>query len=152
MAKKAGTVRFTNGMIRYAFGIITLIVLLAGISNALHGSTRLGGSIALAVGLFFAYRTTRCGVIIIDQQGVATRGLFLDHRYAYADLAGVEVDTPGARGGYGREHLLFHLADGRRAAFRAFSSMPTREGAQDTAVRWAANAINQQIERARSNN
>ena len=30
--------------------------------------------------------------------------------------------------------------------------MPTREGAHDTAVRWAANAINQQIERARSNN
>ena len=91
-------------------------------------------------------------MIIIDQEGVTTRGLILDHHYAYTDLSSVEVETPGARGGYGREHLLFHLVDGRRAEFRAFSSMPARDGAQDTAVRWAATAINQQIERTRSNN
>jgi hypothetical protein len=147
--QKPGTIRFTNGAIRIPFGILSLILLLAGLSNALDSNTRIGGTIAFVVGLFFAYRTTRCGVFILDDGGVTTRGLLIDHRYAYTDLSRVEVDTPGARGGYGREHLLFHFADGRCAEFRAFSSGPTREGSQDTAVRWAANVINQKIARVR---
>jgi hypothetical protein len=147
MAKQQvrGAVRFTNGHIRIWFGILSCIVLLAGLSNALHSSTRLGGSIALVVGAFLVYRTMRCAVIVIDPMGVTTRGLVIDHHYAYNALSKVEVDTPGARGGYGREHLVFHRTDGRVAAFRAFSSMPVREGAQDTRVRWVANVINQQI-------
>jgi hypothetical protein len=152
MAKQPGAVRFTNGLIRYGVGLLTFIVLMAGVSNALHDNTRLGGSIALAVGLFFAYRTTRCGVIIIDREGVTTRGIVIDHHYPYTDLDHVDVDIPGERGGYGREHLVFHRTDGRRAEFRAFSSMPSREGSQDTAVRWAQHVINEGIERARSSN
>src|SRR6266511_4437648 len=80
--------------------------------------------------------------------GVSTRSIVRTRRYGFSDLRSVTVAV-GRTGltGFGREHLVLHLSDGRVVAFKELNCSPPKAAGAMSIVRCAAACINARLPR-----
>lgn len=71
-------------------------------------------------------------------------------RYSFSELraVGVEVGRTGVNG-FGREYLMFYLADGRDVAFKELNCRPPTTD-EPTVVRRAAACVNERLASVRT--
>jgi hypothetical protein len=71
----------------------------------------------------------RTACLVLRDDHIEARGVGGTTRFGLADLERVEVSV-GRTGpaGIGREHLVFHLNDGRTIVFKDFNAKPSRDG------------------------
>jgi hypothetical protein len=106
----------------------------------------LSGLGLVAFGVIMVVRGYQSASVVVEDTGVLTRSFFFTRRYSFSDIDRVEV-VAGSIGPNPtpRDHLVFHLADGKVRRFGEFNSPPPREGFPPTAVRRAATLIEERL-------
>src|SRR5690606_1358394 len=105
-----------------SFGGLLAILGIAGLAASSGTAV-----IYLLFGVFTIARGLRSSSVIVDESGVTTRSMVRTRRYPFSELRGVEVAV-GRTGfaGFGREHLVFHRADGEDVAFKELNCPPPK--------------------------
>lgn len=137
--------RFDNRVAQIALGVFSALIALIGLAGLTEPSSRGTGALFLVAGVFFIVRSLRSSAVVLYESGVSTRSIARTRRYAFSELRGVDVAV-GRTGltGFGREHLVLHLADGQDVAFKELSCPPPQGGATSI-VRRAAACINERL-------
>lgn len=136
--------RFDNRVAQIAmagFGGLLAILGLAGLAASLDAA-----AIYLLLGMFTVARGLRSSSVTVDESGVTTRSMVRTRRYLFSELRAVEVAV-GRTGftGFGREHLVFHRADGQDVPFRELNCRPPNTPDATSVVRRAAACITERL-------
>lgn len=126
-----------------AFGGLIVVIGLAGLAESLWRGT---AAIYLLFGVYTIVRGLRSSCVVVDGSGVMTRSMVRTRRYPFSGLREVEVAV-GRTGmaGFGREHLVFHRADGQDVAFKELNCRPPKPPETTSVVRRAAACINERL-------
>lgn len=136
--------RFDNRVaqiITAAFGGLLALLGLAGLAASSGTAV-----IYLLFGVYTIVRGLRSSRVVVDGSVVTTRSMVRTRRYPFSELRGVEVAV-GRTGfaGFGREHLVFHRADGQDIAFKELNCPPPKPPETSSVVRCAAACINERL-------
>lgn len=139
--------RFDNRVAQIAgavFGALIVVIGMAGLAESSFGTA----AVYLVFGAYTVVRGLRSSRVVVDGSGVTTRSMVRTRRYPFSELRGVEVAV-GRTGfaGFGREHLVFHRADGQDVAFRELNCRPAKPPDTTSIVRRAAARINERLPR-----
>lgn len=137
--------RFDNRVAQIAgaaFGSLIVVIGLAGLAASSFGTAL----IYLLFGGYTIVRSLRSSCVVVDGSRVSTRSMVRSRRYPFSELRGVEVAV-GRTGlaGFGREHLVFHRADGQDVAFKELNCPPPKAAETTSIVRRAAACINERL-------
>jgi len=138
--------RFDNRqaqIVTAAFGALIVVLGLAGLAASSGTAV-----VYLLFGVYSVVRGLRSSRVVVDGSGVTTRSMVRTRRYGFSELRGVEVAV-GRTGfaGFGREHLVFHRADGEDVAFKELNCPPPKPLETTSVVRRAAACINERLPR-----
>lgn len=136
--------RFDNRVAQIAiasFGGLLAVLGLAGLAGSLGTAV-----IYLLFGVFTIARGLRSSSVTVGESGVTTRSMVRTRRYLFSELRAVEV-AAGRTGfaGFGREHLVFHRADGQDVPFKELICPPPKVPDATSVVRRAAACITERL-------
>jgi hypothetical protein len=140
--------RFDNRQAQIVLAAVAGLFVLIGLAGVAESSSRVEGAVYLLFGGFSLVRALRTSCVSVDGLGVSTRSMVRTRRYLFSELRGVEVAV-GRTGfaGFGREHLVFHRADGQDVAFKELNCRPPKPPDTTSVVRRAAACINERLPR-----
>lgn len=127
-----------------AFGALLVLLALGGLAASSGTAV-----IYVAFGVYTVVRGLCSSRVVVNGSAVTTRSMVRTRRYAFSDLREVEVAV-GRTGvtGFGREHLVFHRADGQDVAFKELNCRPPEPPQRTAVVRQAAACINERLPRS----
>jgi hypothetical protein len=140
--------RFENRVARAALALFSALICVIGLAMLTASATRGSGVFFVLLGGFFALRALRSSSVVVSESGISVRSILRTRRYEFSDLVGVEV-VVGRTGftGLGREHLVFHRANGQDVIFRELNCPPPRDASGSSVVRRAAASIRERLPR-----
>lgn len=138
--------RFDNRVAQVLAALFGGLFVLIGLSGFVAAASPGTAAVYLLFGIYTIVRGLRSSLVIVDGSGVTTRSMVRTRRYPWSGLRGVEV-VVGRTGfaGFGREHLVFHRADGQDVAFKELNCPPPKEPDASSVVQRAAACINERL-------
>jgi hypothetical protein len=138
--------RFDNRVAQVVAALFGGVVVVIGLSGLLAGASIGAATVYLLVGVCTIVRGLRSSRVIVDESAVTTRSMVRTRRFRLQELRGVEVAVgPTGFAGFGREHLVFHRADGDDVAFKELNCRPPEAPGTSSVVRRAAACINERL-------
>lgn len=141
--------RFDNRVAQITGATFGALIALLGLAGLAESTSRGTAVIYLLFGVYTVVRGLRSSCVVVDGRGVSTRSMVRTRRYPFSELRGVEVAV-GRTGlvGFGREHLVFHRADGQDVAFKELNCPPPKAPEWSSVVRRAVECINERLRRS----
>lgn len=136
--------RFNNRVAQWVMAGFSLLLLVIGSSGLSAPESRGQGVFFAVLGAVSLVRAVRSSQVEVDAAGVTTRSMLRTRRYAFEDLATVEVRV-GRTGlnGFDREYLVFHRTDGPAMAFKELNCRPSPD--ESTVVHRASRCIRNRL-------
>jgi len=138
--------RFDNRVAQVVAALFGGLFVLIGLSGFVASASPGIAAVYPLFGVYTIVRGLRSSLVIVDGSGVTTRSMVRTRRYPLSELRGVEVAV-GRTGfaGFGREHLVFHRADGEDVAFKELNCRPPKPPQATSVVRDAAACVNERL-------
>lgn len=138
--------RFDNRVAQVVAALFGGLFVLIGLSGFVASASPGTATVYLLFGVYTIVRGLRSSLVVVDGSSVTTRSMVRTRRYPLPELRGVEVAV-GRTGlaGFGREHLVFHRADGQDIAFKELNCPPPKAPDTSSVVRRAAASINERL-------
>jgi hypothetical protein len=138
--------RFDNRVAQLVAALFGGLFVLIGLSGFVAAASPGTATVYLLFGIYTIVRGRRSSLVIVDGSGVTTRSMVRTRRYPWSELRRVEV-VVGRTGfaGFGREHLVFHRADGQDVVFKELNCPPPKDPGTSSVVQRAAASINERV-------
>src|SRR5687767_8974224 len=116
---------FDNRVAQVVAALFGGLFVLIGLSGFVASASPGTAAAYLLFGAYTVARGLRSSRVVVNGSGVTTRSMVRTRRHPFSELRGVEVAV-GRTGlaGFGREHLVFHRADGQNVAFKELNCPP----------------------------